>query len=80
MTIINATKVRNELYKLINEVATEHKPIIIKGKKNNAVLISESDFELINETLYLLNISNMRDSIKKGLKTELSECSEELVW
>ncbi len=80
MTTLTASQARAELYKLLDKVATSHEPIQITGKRNNAVLISEEDWSAIKETLYLLSIPKMRESIKKGLKTPLKECSRELEW
>ncbi len=80
MTTLTASQARSELYKLLDKVATSHEPIQITGKRNNAVLISEEDWSSIKESLYLLSIPKMRESIKKGLKTPLKECSRELEW
>ena len=80
MTILNATEARAKLYSLIDEATNTHKPILIKGKRGNAVLLSESDWNAVTETLHLLSIPGMRESIKKGLEEELSECSKDLVW
>jgi len=80
MPIIKATDARSKLYRLIDEVASSHEPITITGKRANAILISEDDWRAIQETLYLLSIPGMGDSIRKGLKTPVEECSEELDW
>ena len=80
MTTLTASQARKTLYKLLDKVAASHEPIQITGKRNNAVLISEEDWSAIKETLYLLSIPKMRESIKKGLKTPLKECSRELEW
>jgi prevent-host-death family protein len=80
MSIITATKARAKLYRLINEVTLFHKPIIITSKRGNAVLISEDDWRAIQETLYLLSIPGMRESIKEGLATPIEECSEDPGW
>jgi prevent-host-death family protein len=80
MTTLTASQARAELYKLLDKVAVSHEPIQITGKRNNAVLISEEDWSAIKETLYLLSIPKMRESIKKGLKTPLKECSREVEW
>ena len=60
MTTYNVTQARTNLYKLIDETANTHQPIIIKGKRSNAVLLSEEDWSAINETLFLLAIPGMR--------------------
>ncbi len=80
MTTLNSTEARSNFYGLIAQVNQSHEPVTITGKKGNAVLISESDWEAINETLYLLNISGMRESIVEGMKTPVEECSQELDW
>ncbi len=78
MPVIKVTDARSKLYRLIDEVASSHEPITITGKRANAILISEDDWRAIQETLYLLSIPGMGDSIRKGLKTPVEECSEEL--
>jgi prevent-host-death family protein len=80
MTILNATEARSRLYSLIDETLNTHKPIVITGKRGNAVLVSEEDWNAIEETLYLLAIPGMRESIKEGLAQNLSECSEDIEW
>ncbi len=80
MTILNATDARTKLYKLIDETASTHQPILITGKRNNAVLLSENDWNAINETLHLLSIPGMRESIKEGMESDISDSSKELDW
>lgn len=80
MTILNVTEARSKLYKLIDETANTHQPIIIKGKRSNAILVSEEDWNAISETLYLLSVPHMRESIQTGLKESLESCSKELDW
>jgi antitoxin YefM len=80
MNIINATEARAKLYTLIDETAASHQPVIITGKRGNAVLVSEEDWNAISETLYLLSVPGMRESIKEGMEQDLSDCSKELDW
>lgn len=80
MNTLTATEARARFYRLIDEVAASHEPIVITGKRANAVLISEEDWRAIQETLYLLSVPGMRDSIREGLATPIEECSEELDW
>ncbi len=80
MNILNATEARAKLYTLIDETAASHQPVIITGKRGNAVLVSEEDWNAIAETLHLLSVPGMRESIKEGLEQDLSECSMELDW
>ncbi len=80
MMILNATEARSKLYSLIDETANTHQPIVITGKRGNAVLVSEEDWNAISETLHLLSVPGMRKSIKEGLTEDLSECSKALDW
>lgn len=80
MTAITATKARSSLFQLLDNVAASHEPVLITGKRGNAVLIAEEDWRSINETLYLLGIPGMRESIIEGLNTPLDECDDEVEW
>ena len=80
MATITATKARAELYRLIDEAARTHEPIEITGKRHDGVLISGDDWRAIQETLFLLSIPRMRESIRRGLKTPISKTSEKPGW
>lgn len=80
MTGITATEARAKLYRLIDETAESHKPVLITGKRHKAVLLSEEDWDAIQETLYLLSIPGMRESIREGMETPIDECDKELDW
>ncbi|HCP31743.1 TPA: type II toxin-antitoxin system prevent-host-death family antitoxin [Candidatus Acetothermia bacterium] len=80
MSSVNATEARSRLYKLLDEVAQSHEPVLITGKRSNAVLVSEEDWRSIQETLHLLSIPGMRESIREGLSTPVNECSDRLDW
>lgn len=80
MSVLKATEARSKLYSLIDETAETHQPIIITGKRHNAVLISEDDWNAINETLYLVSVPGMRESIREGLDADISECSKDVDW
>jgi len=80
MPTLSITEARSSLYQLVDNVATSHEPILITGKRANAVLISEEDWRAIQETLYLLNIPGMRESILEGMQTPIDECDAEVAW
>jgi prevent-host-death family protein len=80
MTTLTVSEARVNLYRLIDQVASSHKPTVITCKRSNAVLISEEDWSAIQETLYLLSIPGMRESIKKGLDTPIEKCGKTLKW
>jgi antitoxin YefM len=80
MTSITATEARKQLYTLLDDVAESHHPVQITGKRASAVLISVDDWRAIQETLNLQSVPGMAESIRKGLKTPVDECSREPGW
>ena len=80
MTTVNVTEARANLYKLIDDASVNHEPVVITGKRGNAVLLAEDDWTAINETLYLLSVPGMRESIIEGMQENLDETSTELEW
>ena len=80
MTTITASRARSQLYRLLDQAAESHEPITVTGKRHNAVLISEDDWRAVEETLYLLSIPGMRESIRKGMRTPFSRTSKRPGW
>jgi prevent-host-death family protein len=80
MTTLSASDARKRLYNLVDEVRETHVPVQIVGKRSSAVLVSEEDWRAIEETLFLLSIPGMRESIRKGLKTPIEKCDEAPGW
>jgi PHD/YefM family antitoxin component YafN of YafNO toxin-antitoxin module len=80
LTTLSATEARKRLYALIDEMGQSHEPVQITGKRSNAVLLSPDDWRAIQETLHLVSIPGMRESILEGMATEVSELSSEPLW
>jgi len=80
MSVFNVTSARKQLYKLVQDVQDSHEPVIIVGKSGAAVLVSEEDWRAMEETLFLLSIPGMRDSIREGLDEPLESCAPEPGW
>jgi prevent-host-death family protein len=80
MPIHTASDARANLYRLIDQTAESHEPIVITGKRSSAVLIAEEDWRSIQETLYLLSIPGMRESIIAARKEPLSRSARKLDW
>ena len=80
MTTITATEARKILYRLLDEVSQSHEPVEITGKRGNAVLVSEDDWRAVQETLHLLSIPGMRESIVEGMATPIEELDDKLDW
>ena len=78
MQTITVTNARSNIHKLIDDAHLTNEPIKITGKRGDAVLISDDNWRAIQETLYLLSIPNMRESIIAGMNTDVEDCSEEL--
>jgi antitoxin YefM len=78
MKVVTATTARSDLYNLIDSTVADHEPVQITGKRGNAVLVSEEDWRAIQETLHLVSIPGMRESILKGMAEPLDKCSGEI--
>jgi PHD/YefM family antitoxin component YafN of YafNO toxin-antitoxin module len=80
MKTITATEARRILYRLLDEITVTSEPVQITGKRGNAILVSEDDWRAIEETIHLMSIPGMAESIRKGMETPIEECVEELDW
>ena len=80
MSSINITNARKDLYKIVESVNLSHEPVHITGKNSSAVLIGEDDWKSIEETLFMMSIPGMRESIIDGMNTPVEELSEDLDW
>jgi len=78
--IMSVSQARKDIYNLMDETATSHEPILITGKRNNVVMISQEDWNAIEETLYLNSITNMASSIREAMNAPDSEFSESIEW
>ena len=80
MPVLTASEARANLYRLIDQTAESHQPIHIAGKRSSAVLLSEEGWQAIQETLYLMAVPGMRESIKAGMAEPLGESAKGLDW
>lgn len=80
MNTLTASEARANLYRLIDETGESHQPIIISGKRNSAVLLSAEDWSAIQETLHLLAVPGMRESIKAGMAEPLARSAKDIKW
>lgn len=78
MKTVTATLARTDLYRLIDTTLADHEPIQITAKRGNAVLVCEDDWRAIQETLFLVSIPGMRDSIRAGLDEPTDQCGKEI--
>ena len=80
MAVLTASAARANLYRLIDQAAESHQPIVIAGKRSSAVLVSEEDWQAIQETMFLLSIPGMRKSIRDAMAEPLTKSAKELNW
>lgn len=80
MATLSASEARANLYRLIDETSESHKPVIISGKRGSAVLVSAEDWDAMQETLYLLSVPGMRESIKAGMAEPLAKSAKKPKW
>jgi antitoxin YefM len=80
MQSLTASEARANLHYIIDETAASHEPILISGKRTSAVLVSAEDRRAIQETLYLLAVPGMRESIKTGMAEPLANSAKALKW
>ena len=80
MTVLTASEARANLYRLIDQAAESHEPIVIAGKRASAVLLSEEDWQAIQETMHLLSIPGMRKSIRDGMAEPLAGSAKVIPW
>lgn len=76
--IMSVSQVRADICNVMDETAQTHEPVLITGKRNNAVLLSQEDWNTIEETLYLNNIPNMVSSVQESMKENDSEFSKDI--
>jgi prevent-host-death family protein len=80
MQTLTASEARANLYRLMDQAAESHQPITIAGKRHDAVLLAAEDWQAIQETLYLLSVPGMRESIKEGMIQAPDTCAKDLDW
>jgi antitoxin YefM len=80
MAVLTASEARANLYRLIDQAAESHQPIVIAGKRSSAVLVAEEDWQAIQETMHLLSIPGMRKSIRDAMAEPLAKSAKDLTW
>jgi antitoxin YefM len=80
MPVLTASEARANLYRLIDQAAESHEPIVIAGKRASAVLVSTEDWQAMQETMHLLSIPGMRKSIRDAMAEPLAKSSKEPGW
>lgn len=80
MTTLTTNEASTRLDEVLDSLAESHEIVQITGQRHSGVLVSEGDWQAIQETLYLTGIPGMKDSIVEGLRTPVEQCAKELDW
>ena len=80
MHTITVSEARANIFRLMEQIADSHEPILVTGKHTNTVMISEEDWRGIQETIYLSSVPGMAQSIREGMNTPIEECNDKIEW
>lgn len=80
MLTLSISRARANLFGLVKRIIRSHEPVTITGKHGNAILLAEEDWRALQETVYLLSVPGMRESVREGLATPVEDCSDEPGW
>jgi len=73
MGVTNITLLRKNLFSSIDNVIEYNDSITVNTKKGNAVIISESEYNAMIETIYLTSQKGLVERIKEGEKEDISK-------
>jgi prevent-host-death family protein len=80
MLTLPASEARAKLYRLIEDASASRSPVIITGSRTHAVLVPANQWQAIQETLALLALPGMLESIREGVSRPVEHCSRTLDW
>ena len=75
MTNTNITAFRKNVFGFVDQAVTYGEVVNVTTKNGNAVIISETDYKSMLETLRLCSIPGMEDSIKAAAAEPLEDCT-----
>ena len=79
MTNTNAANFGQNLSDYLNQAVLYQDIINVNTKNGNAVLISETEYRSLMETLYLLGVPGMKERLLDGVEIPVEEC-EDFEW
>lgn len=81
MSIMNVSEFRKDIYNIVKNVINYQEPVTIlsRNSKEAAVLISQRDWEDMQETLYLLSYKDSRETIFSAKNQPIEE-GVEIDW
>lgn len=78
MIRMTVNDLHTDLGRVVEKTATEHATVLIKAQAGNAVMISEEDWNSINDILQVVSMSGMAESIRAGLQQEIKQTAEHI--
>ena len=79
MTTTTVTKFRENIFEYLRSAVEFNDVINVTTKNGNAVVMSESDYNAMRETFYLLSIPGMTERFAEAVNTPIEEC-EKFEW
>lgn len=67
MKTVALSKARSNLFKLRKDVVKNHEEVILTHKDGNTVMVSEEDWNLLLETLFILKDKKALVSLRRSL-------------
>lgn len=73
MSITNVTALRKSLYGTVENVAQYNEAVTVTSKSGNVVIISESEYNAMMETIYLMSAPGVYEELMKAKNADPSE-------
>ena len=77
--MINATTARKNLFNILSATCNGN-PLLITSKSGNCILVSEDEWNSLQETSYLMSNKKTHDDIVNGINTSIDDCEDTLPW
>jgi len=71
-------ELQKDLCTVVDTTAVEHTTILIQGTQGNAVMISEEDWNSINDILQVVSMSGIAESLREGLQGRIEQTAENI--
>ncbi|MDR3052876.1 MAG: type II toxin-antitoxin system Phd/YefM family antitoxin [Coriobacteriales bacterium] len=77
MTTVSVTNFRKNIFSLLSETISHNAPLHVITKEGSAVVLSEEDYNALQETLYISSVPGLRDTIVEAMDTPIEDCINE---
>lgn len=80
MRTLTVERAETQLEAMLDQPDGLKSPVRIEGPGGNAVLVPEALWSGAKESIALLSISEMAESLRASMKTPLEGCDDSLAW